>query len=879
MIRRRRNVGRLLFGAAVIAAALAPITGTRAEESTRGQPEAAAGLASSVSFPSLTSNSISDIELVDSVQRVFFSATAENGVGVLGYNRSYVGTVPLARPGAMSVGPDGLYVVAKDIGSIVRINPSSLATTTVVSGLNQPLGLTYTAGNLYTTVVTGAAWWDRNIIRIEPSTGATSIVATPNFTGPAEMGNMVDPSPVPGILFGSYADGSSPSGMNRMNPNDSADYKHIHDSFTCATTLDNGELLLGRFGGSFASVNTTTLVESSTSWMLAAARGCATGGGAVALTAGSSYGDYGPTTIKLYDQKRPGRAIRGYRIDGIDPVSGLTKMTKNGSLVVLVANSLGHPTIFFLPGVTMGGVVPSAPGVGATRGSAPQVGVATAPARVATAPAGWSAPVVTTSADAWLIDTPNQHTYVASAAQDLINVFDTAGAPIAAIVNIAQPVAMTICGGNVYAGLRGTGDIVRINRGTWTTTVVASAVDRVATLMCAGTTLYAAALPVPSAAWLGAVLRRIDPIAQTTTVVASAANTTLWSRYGTSSALIGLSYTSSFVRHETSGDAETSGGWVSLLNTPAPIQPLHLSADGTKFLDYSGYRYDTSTLNPDGFHFTGTNAVLSQTSPAYVAIRPAGDNTISIIDGNNPAAVIRQFSITPAFELKDLEFAPGTRTLFVLLRRLSDNYYFVAPLPDIITGTSDTGTTAESVSDVADELVVGAPTAEMELALPKAGSSAIAPPTGAITAALVLPAIPAMSADPPTRSASTASGETTAAPIETSSPPDGSASVGASTTAASLGTPSQTAPTSAPAGSPTTTLKAPSVSRPAVTPNAATPNAFSRVAVKPNAVKPTSAKAAPARRIVSVPTVARRRRPATAATLPQTPVAPRISVS
>jgi hypothetical protein len=42
--------------------------------------------------------------------------------------------------------------------------------------------------------------------------------------------------------------------------------------------------------------------------------------------------------------------------------------------------------------------------------------------------------------------------------------------------------------------------------------------------------------------------------------------------------------------------------------------------------------------------------------------------------------------LDPGFELQDLDFAPGTRNLFLLVKRTSDNWIFPVQAPDVVTG-------------------------------------------------------------------------------------------------------------------------------------------------------------------------------------------------
>lgn len=285
-----------------------------------------------------------------------------------------------------------------------------------------------------------------------------------------------------------------------------------------------------------------------------------------------------------------------------------------------------------------------------------------------------------TQVDDWLVDTIGGHIFLVSTARGFVNVFDLDGVPIASIRNLASPTSVVACNGTVYLSLYGSGEVVRVDSPSWTTQVVTGQIARAQSLACAGAGLYALSYPAPSVSFGNSTLWRVSPGPPTPL---REVNYSRLAPTGTNSSVFAYR-PFSFVRLNISDNTETVPlDFVSLSNTKRRI--LQFYPGESKFISMDGARYDASSMLPDGLNFGGRNAAVSQTSNPYVAI-VTNLPGIVIYDGNSASARLNEFPVASGYVVQDVEFAPGTRDLYALIRDLTTLEVFLVRVPDILTG-------------------------------------------------------------------------------------------------------------------------------------------------------------------------------------------------
>jgi hypothetical protein len=706
VLRQRKIFGALSVGALTIAAqALFPALGKSADQTLPIpiRPGSPAQLVIPLDAPN--GRPVLDIALDDANRRVFVTVEQSNAVQVFGYDGTPSGSVPLVRAGSMSTGTDGIYAVDEGRGAVVRIDPATLATTTVTAEMPTPRGLTYNGGLLYTVVSTGPLSDDRAIVAIDPTTGSTKLVSEPASPIGRLFENLMDPSPQSGVLFGT-ATGLGPQGLSKLDTKDITSYVHIHNEFACEAALDDGEVLVGRTDEFFA-INSDTMSDSFRRWPSPEntyPASCAAAGGVVALTS-RSFETESASAVQVFDQRNPGQLLKSFAFTA-GQLAGPTASTKDGALVLvpmrfganLELHGLKVTTDFFprVPPVdlepimtaptpvfdpTVPPTIPVAPNP-TSRNRAPSSGtVSTIKGRIG-APLD---PVLAKLAtvDDWMIAPDGRHVLALSTKQGRVVVFDANGAVVASIDQLAQPSAMTVCNGVPSIALFGSSEIVSLGPSLSSPQISFSTVPRVRSLSCVGSTVYAfSAPPRANSGQAASIWTLINPKKSMSFPTTEAT----FARYGLFDNLI-ANVGNNFGRY----DPLTLREFTPIDNYyPAgplrPAQPLHATADGSKFLDYAGRQFDVGTLRPTGLQFPGSNVVISETTPAYVATRPTGANNILILAGDDPKQVFRQLTISPSFTLLDVEFVPKTNTMFALVRRSFDHEYFVRALPDIVTG-------------------------------------------------------------------------------------------------------------------------------------------------------------------------------------------------
>ncbi len=625
---------------------------------------------------------LADIEVDESTRRVFASLPTANRIVVFSFDGALVGVIAASQPGEMTLDSNWVYVVEQGNGSISRIDRNTLAKSQVATGLDTPRGLTTAGGMLY-TAATGVVQSNSYVYlhKVDPASGIVSMVDPPVVA--VQFQSMVDPSPQPGVIFGSSTE-SFPNGLSRVELANPANTLSISDSFSCTSSLDDGELLLGLRGEVFAA-SATTFQDKPRRWAKdwSEVLGCSAGGGVVAVFRQGTVNPFG-TQVEIRAQKNPGAFIRGYSLADGSYIRNRLRIGRNGSLVVLPAIRNGGIDLFLLPGVRLASGAPGSTGtaIATTRLSAPvSAPIATSTGRKS-APSTGSPAAIEMDVEDWLIDAVGGNIFTTNSFQSAVNILDLDGNPLASIRDLPGPRGMTICNGVVYVSLYGSGEIVRLTRESrWSTQLVTTAVPRPGRLICAGGSLFAISeRPLGSVTTPTELVFKIS--GSQATQVPIQRSSSLHARFGTDTAIFSFQ-SSEFQKFDFTTNTHTSAP--SLVGYPRTIvQLVHFYPDKAKFLDYNGNRYTTATMLADGVRFPGVNAIVSETLTPYVAVytQYPTQTIISVFDANDPTNAVRSFTVDAEFQPIDQEFIPGTTKLRMLVRQ-TDGRYLVLAAPEI----------------------------------------------------------------------------------------------------------------------------------------------------------------------------------------------------
>jgi hypothetical protein len=611
-----------------------------------------------------------DLVLDDTTKRIFVTVEKFDAVQVFGYDGKPIGQVPLDRAGSLTNSPVGLFAIDEGLGSIVGIDPLTFATRTVAADLNTPRGLTFTDGSLFTVVSTGPLAADRELVKIDPVTGSRKSIA-PN---PLAIGqffeHLMDPSPQPGMLFGTEIT-MGQRGFNKVEFKDPTSYVHVENDFTCEAALDNGEVLVARYDEFFA-LNPTTMSDALRRWPTpdnTYPESCAAAGGVAALTSRGIDDGSGAasTVVQVFDQHRPGQLLKNFRFNS-GHLAGPTSIAADASFVVApfrFGNDLELQVLTLLD----------------VRGGPPVLGPGTPAIPVRIDPIF----AQLASVDDWMISPDGQHVFAYGKKQGRVVVFDMNGAVVTSIDQLAQPSAMTVCDGVPSISLFGSSEVLTLDPKSSIPLVAFTGIPRVKSLSCVGSTVYAYSAPPRAKSGQAANVWTLTKPLKSKPFATTGAT---FARYGVADSLV-ANVGSNYGRYDPLTLSEFTP--IDSYYPAGPLRPaqsLHSTVDGTKFFDYAGRQFDVFTLRPTGVQFPGTNVVISETTPAYVATRPTGANNILIMAGDDSSRLIRQLTISSAFVLLDLEFVPKSNTLFALVRRSADNEYFVRALPNVVTGVA-----------------------------------------------------------------------------------------------------------------------------------------------------------------------------------------------
>jgi hypothetical protein len=636
--------------------ALGVTTSTTSAQMTdsRARKRLAAGSPVLISRPS--PSAVADVEIDTVNRRLFVGYYFLDVVDVYQFDGTLLASVSAPGIDTMTQTPDAVFVLLKSSGSILRIDRTTLAARTFASGFVEPIGMTSNNGFLY---ISGRNATNlQSLYRVNATTGVASPIPAYDSM-PFSFSSFLDPTPPGNFLY--------PDGNRRIDLADSPpSMQALLFPTSCKSILDDGELILG--SGTAIAVNPTIMTSSNRRWSSASGSvvGCSAGGGIVALTVSKLVS----FDIEVFDQTNPGMLIRRFSA-GAD--AGAVHVANDGSVIVAAGRrNASASELYILPGVDNTGFPLTASTPVAPRKVAPLSGAYTLTSgRLSATTVSGIAPL--TAMDDWAIDPATGRTFIGNSRAGVVEIFDSTGNRIGAISELAQPSSIVACNGKVFVALFGSGKIIEIGALTFRTSVTVGNVPTVNQLMCASGVLYAAGSGqnVPGLIATRGVVWRIDSGGPTLIDLPHGC----FAKTGTNGDLVSYPYgffNQSYLRvSPTTPSARTSSPSVDL-GYRGPEKPLlQFSADGLKFVDNFGTHFNSTTMQPTGVTTPGGSARISQATPEYIATNLTS-STIKIYNGLTP-----EISIDPSLQFVDMDFAPSSNDLVIIVRRLSDSRLFV----------------------------------------------------------------------------------------------------------------------------------------------------------------------------------------------------------
>jgi hypothetical protein len=278
---------------------------------------------------------VGDIKLDDLSRRIFISFRRADLVEVFTYSGAFVGALTISQPGQMTALGGSLYVLSERAGEVVRVNPETLQTSTPVTGLISPRGLSSTSGFLYTVArfPAGDVNAQSYLAKLDPTLG--NITPLTQISGTTDFW---DPSPLAENVYFSSRYLDTALGFWKADVRSSS-IVELRGEFICYGQLRSGQVLLGNVYplGTFSTFDPASLIPGMESWVLSsteAAVACGSGGDLIALVY-ATYGEVG-FTIRRIDQ-RSMQEISQVAVASEVPQRRLTRVSSDGSCMVVTA--------------------------------------------------------------------------------------------------------------------------------------------------------------------------------------------------------------------------------------------------------------------------------------------------------------------------------------------------------------------------------------------------------------------------------------------------------------------------------------------------------------------------------------------------------------
>jgi outer membrane lipoprotein-sorting protein len=617
--------------------------------------------------------------------RAFVSHPDDNKITIYEPTGIATGTVisGITKPTDLLAVDGAVFALVEGGGQIIRIDPVTQQFSVVVSGIPTPRGLGFTTGKLWTVKQTGSGWPDRKLISIDPTTGAQQEFSfTANGSAP-EFERMTTSQMHPGVLFGSYGPGISPSGLNRLVIG-TGEFQHLHDSVGPIKILGDGSLLGYRTEnssvGSFSPVNVQL---GDRRWRPAGG----TSAGPVAYDGGTrSVTVANGNVVTMFDSANTASWYRRFTFGATHTIqaNGVLVAPNDSRIIVVTQNSAislpGKVTVSTLAGV--GGQSASQ----ATGDMGNSVRLPSSPAFAAsTASRAGATPVfpptlrMNSFTDA-VAEPTTGRVFVASGADDLIDVFGPNGMDVGSIASLGNPTHLAVLNGFVYALLANQGSVVRIDPVSLTATTVVTGLVKPTSLSAVAGSLWT----IEQHVWPQARLVKVDPVSKTDTrylLNSFFEGYTKLFRNGIGGDLYGSAFGGPYELNRLQS-APSPSVTASSAFTSAPVSAVVPSRATVLDNGSSGlvHQYDATTMVDSGVTYPGLWPAVSNTPSTLVVTR--NGNTLTSYSYGPSAQQLRFATVNNTFTVVAHDFMPSSTTVWAILRNNTSGFHFFSIIFD-----------------------------------------------------------------------------------------------------------------------------------------------------------------------------------------------------
>jgi hypothetical protein len=603
--------------------------------------------------------------------RTFVSHPDDNKITIYEPTGVPTGTVisGVAKPTDIVAVNGVVYALLEGSGQIIRIDPATQLVSVVSSGLPTPHGLGFTDGKLWTVKTTGLGWTDRILLSIHPLTAAQQEFTFSSGGLAPELERIATSTLHPGVLFGSYANGFSPGGLNRLVVS-TGQFVHLHDTVGEVKFLGDGSLLAVREFPNIGSYNPVSVQPSDKRWIPTGntASPVAYNGGlrSVAVAYGNAVTIFDAENTALWYRRftfAPSHAIQANGLLVAPDDSRIVVVTRNSALT-----TIGKVTVSTLASVGLQSASSAHPVVGNTvrlpsSPSTPLSVAARVPATQVFPPTlrmnGYSSSVA---------EPTSGRIFVASGVDDLIDVFGPDGRDIGSISNTANPTYLVEFNGFVYALLADQGSIVQIDPISLAISTLATGLVRPSSLAEVNGSIWT----LDQASWPQGNLIQVNPISKSVirhTSVAVYPGSTQLFRTGIGSSLFGFALAGLYDLNRvetaptpsvTAAFAEFSGARITAV-VPSRNVVLVNGEIGNSVRQFSA-----TSMVDSGVTYPGTWPAVSNTSGTLVVTR-SGSSLTSYSFGPSPQA-LRTITINNTYTVVAHDFMPNSTVVWGVLK-------------------------------------------------------------------------------------------------------------------------------------------------------------------------------------------------------------------
>lgn len=561
-----------------------------------------------------------------------------------------------------------VYALLEGSGQILRIDPVTQLVSVVASGLPTPHGLGFTDGKLWTVKTTGLAWTDRILLSIHPLTAVQQEFTFSSGGLAPELERIATSTLHPGVLFGNFANGFSPGGLNRLVVS-TGQFVHLHDTVGRIKFLGDGSLLAVREFSNIGSYNPASVQPSDKRWIPTGntASPVAYNGGSRSVAV--AYGN----VVTIFDAENTALWYRRFTFASSHAIqaNGVLVAPDDSRIVVVTQNTAlttdGKVTVSTLAGVgsQSASSAPSVIGNTLRLPSSPASFGASAPRTAATQvfPPAYRLNSYSDS----VAEPTSGRVFVASGADNLIDVFGGDGREIGSVTNIANPTRLVTLGGYVYALLANQGSIARIDPNSLTVTTVVTGIVKPSSLAAVAGKLWTLEQPE----WPQGKLVEIDPIlkiATRHTLPGFTEGYTKLFRSGIGSSLFGSALVGFYEldRVETTSPpsvaASTTGSSFASVAAVVPNRNSVLDNGASGLVR----QYVATTMTDSGVTYPGTWPAVSDT-PSTLVVTRSGNTMTSYTYGPSPQP-LRTITINNTYTVVAHDFMPSSTVVWGVLK-------------------------------------------------------------------------------------------------------------------------------------------------------------------------------------------------------------------